>query len=133
MNLPWQSIEVSQRRRVTSMILVAIFDLARGIGEYDDFVAGLEGVVESDEVVAADYLTLAYGYQLLGKDVLAKKALRDGMAKFPENAEMPMRLAYAYSDAKRYRDAQEIIRLHPEIGTAVEPTRLYLILNAVEQ
>lgn len=102
--------------------------LARGIGEYDDFVAGLEGVVESDEVVAADYLTLAYGYQLLGKDVLAKKALRDGMAKFPENAEMPMRLAYAYSDAKRYRDAQEIIRLHPEIGTAVEPTRLYLIL-----
>lgn len=102
--------------------------LARGIGAYEDFVAGLISVVESDQAEVSDFLTLAYGYQLLGQDELAKKTLRDGIDRFPKNTEMPMRLAYAYSDAKRYREAQEAVRLHPDLGQAVEPTRLYLIL-----
>lgn len=104
------------------------FRLARGLGSYEDFVSGLEGVVSTAEADASNYLTLAYGYQLLGEETKAKQTLRDGMARFPENAEMPMRLAYAYSDAKQFRVAQEVVELHPGLGTQVEPTRLYLLL-----
>ncbi|GAB5560359.1 MAG: hypothetical protein SynsKO_20060 [Synoicihabitans sp.] len=104
------------------------FRLARGLGAYEDFVAGLEGAVASPEADVSNYLTLAYGYQLLGQEVKAKQTLREGMRRFPNNAEMPMRLAYSYSDAKRFKEAQEIVALHPKLGTDIEPTRLYLIL-----
>lgn len=109
------------------------FRLARSVGAYDDFVAGLEGVIQSEEAEASDYLTLAYGYQLLGDEDNSRVALRQGMKRFPQNAEMPMRLAYAYSDEKRYRDAQDVLVLHPRLGDDVEPTRLYLILMRLNE
>lgn len=104
------------------------FRLARVLGDYDGFVAGLEGVVASDEATPSDYLTLAYGYQLLNQDSEAKRVLREGMARFPQNPEIPMRLGYALGDAKRFLEAQEVMSLHPRLGVEVEPTRYYLLL-----
>lgn len=109
------------------------FRLARGMGAYHDFVAGLEGVLRTNEATASDYLTLAYGYQLLGEEDKSKVILRNGMTRFPESPEMPMRLAYAFSDKKRYREAQEILEFHPKLGRDLEPTRLYLILMRLNE
>ena len=102
--------------------------VARGVGAYEDFVAGLEGVIASAEATVSDYLTLAYGYELIGQDAKAKATLKEGIRRFPSNPEMPMRLAYAYADARNYRDAQKATTLHPQLGRALEPTRLHLNL-----
>lgn len=104
------------------------FRLARALGDYEGFVAGLEGVVVSDEATASDYMTLAYGYQLLGQDSEAKRVMRDGMVRFPQNPDIPMRLGYALGDAKRFREAQDVMQRHPHLGTEIEPTRYYLLL-----
>lgn len=109
------------------------FRLARGVGAHEDFVAGLEGIIRKDAAEPANYLTLSYGYQLLGDEDRSRATLREGMVRFPKNEDMPMRLAYAYSDEKRYREAQEVLGLHPELGRKIEPTRLYLILMRLNE
>lgn len=102
--------------------------MARVLGRYDDFVLGLEGVVASSEATPSDYLTLAYGYQLLGQEPEAKRVMREGMQRFPDNPVIPLRLGYAYGDAQRFQEAQAVMARHPELGTAIEPTRFYLLL-----
>ena len=104
------------------------FRLARGLGAYEDFVAGLRGVVATDEATPADYLTLAYGYALLGRLDESRHALQEGATRFPANGELIMRLAYALSDAKRYLEAQRVIERHPRLTTELDAARIYLIL-----
>ncbi|MCF3651876.1 tetratricopeptide repeat protein [Opitutaceae bacterium LMO-CP1] len=106
----------------------AYFRLARGLGAYEDYVAGLRGVVESAEATASDHVTLAYGYNLLGQPEEAREVLRAGMQRFPEDSEIRLRLAYAFSDVKRYHDAQLVTEGYPGLGSNVEMVRLHLLM-----
>lgn len=106
----------------------AYFRLARGLGAYDDFVEGLRGVIATDDATPSDYLTLAYGYSLLGRTQDSEGALREGLERFPGHADIVIRYAYTVSDARRYREAQAIIERHPQLRSGLEPARLYLVV-----
>ncbi len=89
-------------------------------------------LARSTNAVPGDFRRLAHFQSVLGDNAAVRETLRAGVARFPDNGDLRMQLAYALAAERDFAGAVRVLERHPRLRSHVDLAHLHasLLLDA---